>query len=383
MDVKTVEPIIASYLSDKAIKYKIPLSGTFELSPICNMDCKMCYVKRTRAEVEKVGRLRTTEEWIKIAEEAKNAGMLFLLITGGEPLLYKGFKELYLKLVKMGLIISINTNATLIDEEMADFFVQNPPSRLNITLYGGSNETYERLCGNPKGFTQVTNAIKYLKERNILVKLNASITPYNKDDIEQIYNFAKENDLYVQFGCYMFPPVRRDNSAIGQGDRFTEEEAAFYSVQIDKLRMGEEKFIKRSKQIKEGIISKEDDDEVDEQCERIEGSPMGCRAGKSVFWISWDGKMYPCGMMDSISSNPFDIGFINSWNVILEETKKIRLYSECSDCKYRPICSSCAASIYTETGSFDKKPEYLCKMYKKIVEYTELEYNKINEENNE
>ena len=146
MRVKTIEPVIASYLSDKAIKNKIPLSGTFELSPICNMDCKMCYVKMTKSEVEKVGRLRTTDEWIKIAEDAREAGMLFLLITGGEPLLYKGFKELYLKLVKMGLIITINTNATLIDEEMADFFAKYPPSRLNITLYGGSNETYERLC---------------------------------------------------------------------------------------------------------------------------------------------------------------------------------------------------------------------------------------------
>ena len=121
MRVKTIEPVIASYLSDKAIKNKIPLSGTFELSPICNMDCKMCYVKMKKSEVEKVGRLRTTDEWIKIAEDAREAGMLFLLITGGEPLLYKGFKELYLKLVKMGLIITINTNATLIDEEMADF----------------------------------------------------------------------------------------------------------------------------------------------------------------------------------------------------------------------------------------------------------------------
>lgn len=381
MRVKTIEPVIASYLSDKAIKNKIPLSGTFELSPICNMDCKLCYVKMTKSEVEKVGRLRTTDEWIKIAEDAREAGMLFLLITGGEPLLYKGFKELYLKLVKMGLIITINTNATLIDEEMADFFAKYPPSRLNITLYGGSNETYERLCGNPNGFTQVTNAIKYLKERNILVKLNASITPYNKEDIELIYKFAEENELYVQFGCYMFPPVRRDSSAVGQGDRFTSEDAAFYSVQIDKLRMGEEIFIKRAEQMKEGIILR-DDEAVDEQCERLEGDPIGCRAGKSVFWISWDGKMYPCGMMNSIASNPFDIGFMNSWNTILEETKKIRLYSGCTDCKYKGICSSCAASIYTETGSFDKKPQYLCDMYKKVVEFTESEYNEIIKEGN-
>ena len=56
MRVKTIEPVIASYLSDKAIKNKIPLSGTFELSPICNMDCKMCFVK-----------MKICEEFIKIS----------------------------------------------------------------------------------------------------------------------------------------------------------------------------------------------------------------------------------------------------------------------------------------------------------------------------
>ena len=174
----------------------------------------------------------------------------------------------------------------------------------------------------------------------------------------------------------MFPPVRRDSSAIGKGDRFSTSEAAFYSVQIDKLRMEKETFIKRAKAMKEGIVLK-NDDPMDEQCEKIEGDPIGCRAGKSSFWLSWDGKIYPCGMMNSIASNPFDIGFINSWNIILEETKKIRLYSGCTDCKYKGICSSCAASIYTETGSFDKKPQYLCDMYSKVVEFTQLEYNNI------
>ena len=98
--------------------------------------------------------------------------MLYLLLTGGEPFVYKDFKRLYLELFKMGFIISINSNATLIDEETVKWLKEYPPQRINITLYGSSNEVYGNLCNNPKGFNQVTKAINLLKEANINIKLN-------------------------------------------------------------------------------------------------------------------------------------------------------------------------------------------------------------------
>ena len=73
-----------------------------------------------RQRWNKKGRLRTKGEWIKLAHQMKDAGTLFLLLTGGEPLLFPGFKEVYIELQKMGMILTINTNGTLIDEEWAD-----------------------------------------------------------------------------------------------------------------------------------------------------------------------------------------------------------------------------------------------------------------------
>lgn len=169
-----------------AAEKKVPLYGVLELLPLCNLNCDMCYVRMSREEMEQVGRLCTIEEWTKVAEDMMKAGTLFVLLTGGEPLLYPNFRELYQKLRELGMIVTINTNGTLIDEEWADFFAENKPRRINITLYGASNETYERLCHYPGGFDKAVNGIRLLRERNIDVKVNGSLAKANVDDGEAL-----------------------------------------------------------------------------------------------------------------------------------------------------------------------------------------------------
>ena len=100
------------------------------------MNCDMCYVRLSRSEMERQGRLRTVEEWVRLAEQMQKAGTVFLLLTGGEPLLFPDFKTLYRRLRNLGMILTINTNGTLLDEAWADFFATYPPRRINITLYG-------------------------------------------------------------------------------------------------------------------------------------------------------------------------------------------------------------------------------------------------------
>src|SRR5699024_12313375 len=102
------------------------------------MNCDKCYIRLNKSEMEKQGRVLTGDEWVKIGKQMQKAGTLFVVITGGEPLLYPEFKKVYLGLKKLGMIITINTNGTLIDEKWADFFQKNLPRRINITLYGGN-----------------------------------------------------------------------------------------------------------------------------------------------------------------------------------------------------------------------------------------------------
>lgn len=368
------EPLITKYMFMKASKEKIPLSGAFELSPVCNMDCRMCYVRMSSSEMKSKGRERAIEEWIAIGKAARDKGMLYLLLTGGEPFLYKDFKILYTELKKLGLMISINSNGTLIDEEVIAWLSKNPPHRINITLYGASNKTYNRLCGNPKGFNKVTKAIRLLQEAGISVNINASMTPYNIDDMKEIYKFGEDKNIHVRATSYMFPPIRKDENLIGFNNRFSSEEAGVNTVKQDLLGLSREDFKVKAENMRRGIVAH---DGRDDDCKTIEGDKILCRAGRSSFWINWKGQMTPCGMMNYPYENVFDIGFEEAWNRTVESTRKIHTSIECAGCKNKNTCSICAAMAVTETGDFDKKPEYICKMTETILSETERVYQKM------
>ena len=358
MKQKLIEPRLTEYLHRKASRTKTPISGTFELSPLCNMDCKMCYIKMSKEKQESIARLRTKEEWIELAQKAKEKGMLFLLLTGGEPFLVKDFKELYIELHKMGFCISINSNGTMIDEDVIEWLKYYPPMRINMTLYGASDETYGRLCNNPKGFTQVTKAISLLKENNIQVKLNCSVTPYNKDDLKQMMDFAEEHDLVIQATSYMFPPLRKDETKIGQNDRFNAEDAALYGAYISAYSNGFDRF---KDYIESGQLALYD---ADDDCGVVEGDHMRCRAGITSFWMTWEGKMLPCGMIPDEGKDPWEVGFDEAWENAKNIVSDITLPVKCAGCGKKDECRACAAMVYTETGTYDKVPQYRCEMTK-------------------
>ena len=90
---------------------------------------------------------------------------------------------------------------------------------------------------------------------------------------------------------------------------------------------------------------------------------MTCRAGKSTFWVSWDGKMTACGIMDFPSVQyPFENDFKTCWMKLNEDVRNATVLSECKGCPKKEICHPCAAIIHTETGDVNKKASYLCEM---------------------
>ena len=135
---------ISRRLWAKAGAERIPLTGAFELLPICNFACKMCYVRKSRAEVEKAGGLMDGKRWLEIAEDAAKCGLLFPLLTGGEPFLYEDFQEVFAGMQDLGMQVSINSNASRIDQNMARWLGRHTPPRINITLYGASDALRKR-----------------------------------------------------------------------------------------------------------------------------------------------------------------------------------------------------------------------------------------------
>lgn len=352
---------IIEHMHRRAVAQGIPLSGTFELTPLCSMACKMCYVRISPEELAATGkRLRTADEWLALAREAKEQGMLLLLLTGGEPFLYPEFRRLYTELRQMGFVISINSNATLITEETVAWLKENPPQRINITLYGASDATYARLCGHPTGFTQVTRAIELLRDAGISVKLNCSVTPENVCDLEDIIAYSDEHKLVLQATSYMFPPLRRDAESVGRNARFAAEECARTEVKIRRLQYGAENLREYCKAI-------ESHQPVDTPlCADCEGEGLQCRAGKSAFWVTWDGRMTPCGMVNEPVVFPFGQGFADAWQSLRAQTAALHLPPECAGCDAKHYCHTCAAMCYTETGRYDCKPQYRCDLMRAV-----------------
>lgn len=358
------EPKISSYLHAKGARLGIPVSGTFELTRKCNFNCKMCYVHTTDTSKDKE---LTTEEWLKIAETVKNAGLLFLLLTGGEPLLRPDFPILYTELAKMGFMISINTNGSLMTDEIFSLFEKYPPARVNVSLYGGSEEKYESLCENRK-FSVVKRNIEKLKKMDIPVRINCVFNRYNADDAEKIYSIADELGVIIKASSYMYPPLRAKGETGGNEARLSPEEAAKCELLCRSLTFSEE-------QLRENAERFQFLELPDCGCDS-EGDTVRCRAGKSSFWITYDGKMTPCGMMTVPAISLKDTDFRNAWQQIRRETAKIRLPSECQSCLYKSVCSVCAAMCYTETGKFDGKPEYICRMFSAIADEYLKQYGK-------
>ena len=357
---QTREPPLTGYLLNKASRQHIPVTGTFELSPVCNFDCRMCYVHRTQQEVEQHSRpMMKPEQWLELARQAREEGLLYLLLTGGEPLLYPRFWELYEQLYRMGFLLSINTNGSMITPAVIERLRRMPPIRINITLYGASNSTYQALCGASGAFDRVDRAIMGLKQAGIQVKLNCSLTPYNVQDLEAMVRYAKERELILDITAYMFPPLRRSPDMVGTNDRFTPEEAALHTVRAYRLQHSPEEYRQYLEQLCRGIRPAPG---LDESCVDPADGRVRCRAGKAAFWITWDGYMTPCGMMPEPKTDLYGVDFSQAWRETTEKAAALSLSGLCRSCENRNICHACAAMALTETGTHAGVPRYLCRM---------------------
>lgn len=357
MELYNVETSAEKILQAKADKLFIPLGGAMELLPLCNMDCKMCYVKKTKAQMEAEGRMLSCDEWLRIADEGVKQGMLFLLLTGGEPLIYPEFKRLYAELKRKGLVLSVNTNGTLLDEGWADFFAEQGCQRVSITLYGKDDATYAALCGNPRGFTQVMNACRLLKERNVPLRLTCSVTPNNVDQLDDLHAIARELDVPMIVSSYMFPASRRGVDSEDQY-RVTPERAAAAIIRCNVLEKPE----LSPTQLAINSLA-----HLSRPSRHYQGKGYSCHAGRSGFWLNWKGEMMPCGLFEEPKMSLLEHSFEECWKYIVDYTQAMTFCGACEDCALHNACFVCPANCYTETGDPNGRPEYLCRMIKEEV----------------
>ncbi len=349
------EPSIKQFVYRAAGQKRIPVSGTFELTPRCNFNCRMCYIRMSPDEQQAIASERDAAWWLDMGRQAVEAGMIYLLITGGEPFLRPDFATIYTEMVKMGVLVSVNTNASCLTQEILEAFRKHPPEAVNVTLYGASPETYAKLCGVPGGYEATVRNVDAMCEAGVRVRLNTTFTACNIDDMEALIAFARERKLPIRTSGYIFPPTRNGHAACDVC--LSTEEQARLNARFEMLTSDAAQRTARREQLDIGR-KKFAADHAQEKTLPDEGTPVTCLAGRGAFWIAWNGDVYPCGMLDGQPARGED--FATMWRQVRDRTATLRLPAACRDCVWRKLCPACAAVSYANFGDTSKHFEPLC-----------------------
>ncbi len=331
---------LPSALKAYATENKIPLTAAFELTPFCNFSCVMCYVRLTGKQAKEQGRPLTAAEWIDVAKQAREKGTLYLTLTGGEPLTRPDFWEIYSNLCEMGFLISLLSNGSLIDESVIDNFRKyGMPYQIKLSLYGASEETYEKVCGNHEGFEKIRHAVELIKAESIPLSMTATVIKENADDLKAMYMLAKKWGVPFQ---HTISVVKSARGAVNSAEksRFAFDEFLYEMTpeQIEKTKLPPLK------------------------------NPFDWCAGKNnSFWLTWNGHLQLCSFMNGPYAT-LENGLEAAWNELNRKLDSIKNPKECSQCEYAEFCQRCPGILCGESGSCAKISEDFCNTAKKLYE---------------
>ncbi|MFA5005878.1 MAG: radical SAM protein [Candidatus Izemoplasmatales bacterium] len=309
-----------------AAKEKIPAAGEFELTPRCNFACPMCYVRESVPVREK-----STDWWKKTFRAAVDGGLLYALLTGGEPLSRPDFCELYDFLYDLGVKITVYTNASLVDGNVLQTFLHRPPEFVGITLYGHDAASVLSVTGNKNGFRDVETGIEVLASIGIPVALRTIPIRPIYEELDSLITYVKNKGMKLGYQLYV-GPGRHD----GLGDtslRLSPWEVADFEARILAAFPAGETI-------------------------ETETRHSTCPALKSGCFVTWEGRMQPCATV-SVPGKSFDPeNYVKTFKELAERMEKIPSCVSCLACDLYADCLQCHARRTLE-GSPSKCPGYL------------------------
>lgn len=344
----------SDFIEEHAREKGVPVRGQFELTPLCNFDCKMCYVHLTGEQLSGRTVLRP-EQWKELMHQAWEAGMIRAILTGGECLAYPGFEEVYLYLHSLGCEIFIMTNGALLDQKRVDFLLKHRPAKIQITLYGNSEEAYQRVTGQ-RTFQPVMENILRVKEAGLPLLLTVTPNIYLGEDVYETIRLAKQICPNVIVNSSLFEPREETGRSFGEHDLDLEHYIQIYKFEAE-LR-GE------PTESPQDIILPEPGGPADGNPEK----GLLCGAGRSGFFIDWEGSMFPCSELRAIKASPIEAGFRNAWESVHEQAANWIREPACSGCPYEDVCRNCAADLYRYSCPGDK-PRAWCKRTVELVRH--------------
>jgi|SRR5947209_1720629 len=334
-------------LHQKVMGERVPTEATIEVTRRCPLTCAHCYNNLPMNDAEARRTELSYEEHCRILDELADLGCLWLLFTGGEIFARPDFLDIYTYAKRKGFLITLFTNGTLITERVADYLMDWPPFSIEITLYGRTRETYEKLTGIKGSFDRCLRGINLLKERNLPLKLKTVAVTTNAHEIFSMKQFAEsELGLEFKFDAMMSPRIDCSQSPLGV--RLTPEEVVELDLQ-DAQRVAE--WQRFAKQFNGPVHKSDESDEI-----------YHCGGGISSFSVDPQGRMSICVLSHSDTYDLRRGSVREGWQDFLLKVrrKKATMLTKCRACEIKALCGMCPANGELESGHAEKPVDFLC-----------------------
>jgi len=329
----------------KSVKLRLPISGVFELTSRCNLDCRHCYLGPAAQREKKRHQELSTEDVFKILDEITEAGCLYLVLTGGDPMLRPDFAAIYRHARENGLILTVFCNGNLVDDRVIELFREYPPFRVDVSVYGASAGTYEKITRVPGSFSRFIEGVKRLAEGGIGFSMKTVLMTLNQHELPAMRKLARD------LGAVHF---RMDSAILPCFPGGSREPM--------NLRVDPEVAVSLEMSDPETLAG------WIEYCGRMEGLPTdgrlyNCGAGVTDFYIDPYGNASPCLMTTQYR---FPItesrNFRQLWENELQQIQSLRVGAGnlCASCEMKAACTGCPAFNLHEKGSENMASEYLC-----------------------
>lgn len=324
---------------------RMPISMSLEATERCNLNCQHCYINLPANDQAARQRELSTAECKRLFDELAAAGTLWLLLTGGEIMLRRDFEEIYLYARNLGFVISVYSNATMITPRRADFLAQYPPHVIEVTVYGATPETYERVTRVPGSYRKCMEGLRLLAERGLSVKLKTVLLNINSHELLAMKAIAETYGWDFRYDGMIHPRLNGDRTPTTL--RLLPQEL----VDVEKLDLDR---VEEWQEYCDGFLGKQ---------AKGGDKTFTCGAAHNSGHVDAYGMVSPCMITRTRAIDWRDTDFDTVWNGYLADVRETRNAetTACHSCEMSLVCTNCPGWSTLERGTVENRPiEWVC-----------------------
>jgi len=329
---------------DKLTRQRVPFGGQIATTYRCNLKCVHCYAVGLDSYE------KGTSWWRNIIKQIADYGCLFLVMTGGEPLIREDFADIYSCAVEKGILVTVFSNLTILNKEHIALFKNYPPQEIETTLLGATEGIHDMLADTRGSFAKTMSNIENLLNNGIRVSIKTILMKGNINEIDDIQLIAKKLGVRFRLDGLIFAALDGDKKPLSY--RINPPEIVKIEMK-DKERYAEWKRYFE----KYGSVN--------------ENEPLfRCAAAETCFYINPAGFLQPCVMVPNISISMAE-GFSDAWDKLGKRVRRCKLpkSSPCRGCNLKGICGYCPGIFFLEGTTARVPPDFLCKLGKARYNY--------------